>query len=194
MLLTRSCSGPRSQCIGLQGRTQPRLRCFAVSSAATEVAPTEFEWKGSDEFSALEDRKDLPPLPLPAIKTRRRVVLVRHGQSTWNAEGRIQGSSNFSCLTPKGIAQAETTRDMASAVSSVTTLKTLYQLMNQPIYRAAVLLCMPTCCAVTVSLQQQQTCALSAPACRRIIMRYQPAVYRQHCLGYYRHQPLQPQA
>jgi hypothetical protein len=133
MLLTRSCSGPRSQCIGLQGRSQPQLRCVVVSSAATELAPTEFEWKGSDEFSALEDRKDLPPLPLPAIKTRRRVVLVRHGQSTWNAEGRIQGSSNFSCLTPKGIAQAETTRDMASAVSCVSTSSIFSNFADHPV-------------------------------------------------------------
>lgn len=40
------------------------------------------------------------------------MVLVRHGQSTWNAEGRIQGSSNFSVLTKKGEAQAETSRQM----------------------------------------------------------------------------------
>ncbi|KAF6263231.1 phosphoglycerate mutase-like protein [Scenedesmus sp. NREL 46B-D3] len=124
MLLTRSVSGQRSQCIGLQGQKRSWLRCVAVSSAATEVAATEFEWKGSDEFSALEDRKDLPPLPLPPIKTHRRVVLVRHGQSTWNAEGRIQGSSNFSCLTPKGIAQAETTRDMLK--NDVQKFDTLY--------------------------------------------------------------------
>lgn len=48
----------------------------------------------------------------PAIKAAKRVVLVRHGQSTWNAEGRIQGSSNVSVLTPKGEAQAETSRQM----------------------------------------------------------------------------------
>lgn len=112
MLLTRSCSGSPSQCIGWQGRQQQRTRCVVASSAVTEVAASAFEWRGSDEFSSLDDRKDLPPVPLPPIKTRRRVVLVRHGQSTWNAEGRIQGSSNYSCLTPKGIAQAETTRDM----------------------------------------------------------------------------------
>lgn len=56
--------------------------------------------------------QDEPPLRLPSISTRKRVVLVRHGQSTWNAEGRIQGSSDFSELTAKGMAQAETTRDM----------------------------------------------------------------------------------
>ncbi|KAF3782062.1 2-carboxy-D-arabinitol-1-phosphatase [Nymphaea thermarum] len=46
------------------------------------------------------------------IATAKRVVLVRHGQSTWNAEGRIQGSSDFSVLTLKGEAQAETSRQM----------------------------------------------------------------------------------
>ncbi|KAK1354620.1 putative 2-carboxy-D-arabinitol-1-phosphatase [Heracleum sosnowskyi] len=50
--------------------------------------------------------------PFPTIKSAKRVVLVRHGQSTWNAEGRIQGSSNFSVLTEKGEAQAETSRKM----------------------------------------------------------------------------------
>lgn len=42
----------------------------------------------------------------------RRVTLVRHGQSTWNAVSRIQGCSDFSVLTEKGIGQAETARDM----------------------------------------------------------------------------------
>ncbi|KAJ9558873.1 hypothetical protein OSB04_013487 [Centaurea solstitialis] len=48
----------------------------------------------------------------PPVKVAKRVVLVRHGQSTWNAEGRIQGSSDFSILTQKGEAQAETNRQM----------------------------------------------------------------------------------
>lgn len=51
-------------------------------------------------------------VPFPAVKAAKRVVLVRHGQSTWNEEGRIQGSSNFSVLTKKGEAQAETSRLM----------------------------------------------------------------------------------
>ncbi|MED6155480.1 hypothetical protein PIB30_005685 [Stylosanthes scabra] len=50
--------------------------------------------------------------PLPPIRAPKRVVLVRHGQSTWNAEGRIQGSSNFSVLTKKGESQADTSRQM----------------------------------------------------------------------------------
>ncbi|XWS28615.1 hypothetical protein CRYUN_Cryun25bG0085900 [Craigia yunnanensis] len=51
-------------------------------------------------------------VPFHPIKASKRVVLVRHGQSTWNEEGRIQGSSNFSVLTKKGEAQAETSRQM----------------------------------------------------------------------------------
>ncbi|KAG9459016.1 hypothetical protein H6P81_003524 [Aristolochia fimbriata] len=50
--------------------------------------------------------------PLPSIEFAKRVVLVRHGQSTWNEEGRIQGSSDFSVLTAKGEAQAETSKQM----------------------------------------------------------------------------------
>eukprot|EP00210_Caulerpa_lentillifera_P000283 g276.t1 len=65
-----------------------------------------------DEFTSLQDRRDLEPLPLPSVTSRKRVVLVRHGQSTWNAEGRIQGSSNHAILTSLGEAQAETTRQM----------------------------------------------------------------------------------
>ena len=45
---------------------------------------------------------------------------MRHGQSTWNKEGRIQGSSDLSVLTEKGESQAEITREMlqVSPISS----------------------------------------------------------------------------
>jgi 2-carboxy-D-arabinitol-1-phosphatase len=49
---------------------------------------------------------------LREIREAKRVVLVRHGQSTWNEEGRIQGSSDYSVLTSKGESQAETSRQM----------------------------------------------------------------------------------
>lgn len=88
-------------------------RRSAVAAGAIETQEdTRYVWTGTDDFSDLGDRVDAAPLPLPDIDAPRRVVLVRHGQSTWNAEGRIQGSSNLSELTAKGIAQAETTRDM----------------------------------------------------------------------------------
>ncbi|KAL0436329.1 UNVERIFIED_CONTAM: 2-carboxy-D-arabinitol-1-phosphatase [Sesamum radiatum] len=77
--------------------------------------------------SSLQETKKPPPvssderrelltswesIALPPVKAAKRVVLVRHGQSTWNAEGRIQGSSDFSVLTLKGESQAETSRQM----------------------------------------------------------------------------------
>lgn len=77
-----------------------------------------YVWQGSDEYDDLGDRKDEAPLPLPAIDFPVRVVLVRHGQSTWNAEGRVQGSCNLSVLTDKGKGQAQTTRDLVCLTSS----------------------------------------------------------------------------
>ena len=56
-----------------------------------------------------------PGASLPPLRAAKRVALVRHGQSTWNAEGRIQGSSDASVLTPKGEAQAATSRQMLLA-------------------------------------------------------------------------------
>lgn len=86
------------------------------SSTATAEKATQpdYTWKGSDSFTELDDRKDLPPEPLPALSGPKRVVLVRHGQSTWNAEGRVQGSTDFSVLTSKGQSQAHVTRTTVS--------------------------------------------------------------------------------
>ncbi|MBF2000484.1 MAG: histidine phosphatase family protein [Synechococcales cyanobacterium M58_A2018_015] len=40
--------------------------------------------------------------PLPRLLTTTRVILVRHGQSTFNQQGRFQGSSDAAVLTPHG--------------------------------------------------------------------------------------------
>ncbi|WMV35753.1 hypothetical protein MTR67_029138 [Solanum verrucosum] len=84
----------------------PNRPLFAIvrsSSVAQEID------KSSEERT---ESLGLKGLEFPAIKGAKRVVLVRHGQSTWNAEGRIQGSSDFSVLTSKGESQAETSRQM----------------------------------------------------------------------------------
>ena len=62
---------------------------------------------------------------------RGRVTLVRHGQSTWNAEGRMQGSSDVSVLTAKGEAQA---REAAGLLSGVD----FDALFRSPLQRASV--------------------------------------------------------
>ncbi|RZC82309.1 hypothetical protein C5167_045098 [Papaver somniferum] len=63
-------------------------------------------------FVIIKSSSEKSENPFPPIKSAKRVVLVRHGQSTWNEEGRIQGSSNYSVLTKKGESQAETSRQM----------------------------------------------------------------------------------
>ncbi|GAX78478.1 hypothetical protein CEUSTIGMA_g5917.t1 [Chlamydomonas eustigma] len=88
-------------------------RLFQNNSVAAErTANRPWIWTGSDEYTPLNDRTDAPPLLLPTILTETRVAIVRHGQSTWNAESRVQGSSDLSVLTEKGRAQAEATRAM----------------------------------------------------------------------------------
>mmetsp|Transcript_5637 Transcript_5637/g.9740 ORF Transcript_5637/g.9740 Transcript_5637/m.9740 type:complete len:343 (-) Transcript_5637:572-1600(-) len=52
------------------------------------------------------------PVPKPGAKpTSKKVFMVRHGQSSWNTEGKIQGRSNYSVLTEKGEKQAIQTGD-----------------------------------------------------------------------------------
>uniref|UniRef100_M1AAL3 2-carboxy-D-arabinitol-1-phosphatase n=1 Tax=Solanum tuberosum TaxID=4113 RepID=M1AAL3_SOLTU len=87
----------------LHNPNRPLFAIVRSSSVAQEID------KSSEERT---ESLGLKGLEFPAIKGAKRVVLVRHGQSTWNAEGRIQGSSDFSVLTSKGESQAETSRQM----------------------------------------------------------------------------------
>jgi hypothetical protein len=87
-----------------------------VDTGEPDALELKYGWKGADDFSSLNDRVDAPPPPLPPLKRRCRVVLVRHGQSTWNAEGRVQGSSDGSELTDKGKAQARAAGEMVRSV------------------------------------------------------------------------------
>ncbi len=77
-------------------------RCTCAAAVAdAETLESTYKWQGIDQFSELNDRRDVEPLPLPLVTAPLRVVLVR-----------IQGSSDFAVLTPKGEAQADTTRQM----------------------------------------------------------------------------------
>lgn len=46
------------------------------------------------------------PLVINPLAHEKRILLVRHGLSIWNDEGRVQGSSNLSLLSEKGKLQA----------------------------------------------------------------------------------------
>ncbi|KAJ4969997.1 hypothetical protein NE237_003096 [Protea cynaroides] len=84
----------------------PNFLRIRLSSGLQEVEKTPLS--KDKEF----DSQLYASIPFPSITAAKRVILVRHGQSTWNEEGRIQGSSDFSVLTKKGESQAETSRQM----------------------------------------------------------------------------------
>eukprot|EP00898_Chlorokybus_atmophyticus_P007119 jgi/Chlat1/7408/Chrsp6S00595 len=113
-LLLRSSRGALLARASSARRRCSSATCMAVSQVA-EAATTQEEGKKGE--SDKEDFKTAPGagfLCTPSIPLAegKRVVLVRHGQSTWNKEGRIQGSSDHAVLTAKGESQAETNRQM----------------------------------------------------------------------------------
>ena len=57
-----------------------------------------------------------------------RIVLVRHGLSSYNLEHRIQGRDDLSCLTPEGVDQA---RSVGAALAELT----LHSLYSSPLAR-----------------------------------------------------------
>ena len=105
---------PRNRCILFDTLKPIRITSFTIQSSSSSSLT---ELNTSSSSSEVEDDQKLSfkvggTVSFPPLKAAKRVVLVRHGQSTWNAEGRIQGSSDFSILTNKGEAQAETSRQM----------------------------------------------------------------------------------
>lgn len=89
-----------------------RISIIYSSSSLQEIKKPSVSPPPPPDDSEGRDLLSWKSINLPPIRASKRVVLVRHGQSTWNAEGRIQGSSDFSVLTQKGEAQAETSRQM----------------------------------------------------------------------------------
>ncbi|GKA62338.1 probable 2-carboxy-D-arabinitol-1-phosphatase, partial [Tanacetum coccineum] len=88
------------------------LTSFTVRSSSSSLTQPATSSSSEVEDDQKLSLKACGTVSFPSLKAAKRVVLVRHGQSTWNAEGRIQGSSDFSILTNKGEAQAETSRQM----------------------------------------------------------------------------------
>ena len=83
--------------------TRLHSRCRRWQSVLCSINDTGTDGGGGETYV-------VPSSPLlPEVSSVKRITLVRHGQSTWNAIGRMQGSSDFSVLTEKGKSQAETT-------------------------------------------------------------------------------------
>jgi broad specificity phosphatase PhoE len=64
-----------------------------TANASPEIGPTPIDGlrKASIDSEIAFARPEPPELPLPATPPPARLLLVRHGQSTWNREHRIQG-------------------------------------------------------------------------------------------------------
>lgn len=105
------CAAPHhllNRCFSTCSRSHPSFFTVRSSSSLQDIQQSSPEFKEQGGPGSLL----FASAPFPLIKAAKRVVLVRHGQSTWNEEGRIQGSSNFSVLTKKGEVQAETSSQM----------------------------------------------------------------------------------
>ncbi|KAL3345311.1 hypothetical protein AABB24_024328 [Solanum stoloniferum] len=56
---------------------------------------------------AFDFEKATTSLTKKVLDSPKKVTIVRHGLSSWNEESRVQGSSNLSVLSEKGVMQAE---------------------------------------------------------------------------------------
>ncbi|KAK2644038.1 hypothetical protein Ddye_019233 [Dipteronia dyeriana] len=59
---------------------------------------------------AIDFQRATTSLTQKVLSAPKKVTLVRHGLSSWNDEGRVQGSSNLSILTEIGVRQTEMCR------------------------------------------------------------------------------------
>ncbi|KAI4296741.1 hypothetical protein L6164_036670 [Bauhinia variegata] len=86
-----------------------RIRC---SSSRFEAIPEKLTTSSGFSVTggAYDFMKATTSLTGELISSSKKVTLIRHGLSTWNAESRIQGSSDLSTLTDAGVNQAERIR------------------------------------------------------------------------------------
>ncbi|XP_021740594.1 probable 2-carboxy-D-arabinitol-1-phosphatase [Chenopodium quinoa] len=90
-------------------RTRIRIQCSSSSpdfSSSTENFKDTISLTGG----ALEFQKATTSLSSEQLPSPKKITLVRHGLSSWNAESRVQGSSDLSVLTDEGAKQAERCR------------------------------------------------------------------------------------
>ncbi|PNY12382.1 2,3-bisphosphoglycerate-dependent phosphoglycerate mutase [Trifolium pratense] len=80
------------------------LECsLGLAGNKLPTSSTDFSVTGG----AYDFTKGTTSLTNELISSSKKVTLLRHGLSTWNAESRIQGSSDLSVLTEAGVEQAE---------------------------------------------------------------------------------------
>ncbi|GMI77619.1 hypothetical protein HRI_001431200 [Hibiscus trionum] len=93
--------------------SSPGIRCSS-SSAEGPVTADKVENEYSLTGTAYDFERATISLTRESLSSPKKVTLVRHGLSSWNEEGRVQGSSNLSVLTEAGVKQAERCREALS--------------------------------------------------------------------------------
>ncbi|KAL6850165.1 hypothetical protein ACP4OV_020792 [Aristida adscensionis] len=92
-----------------------RLRVLTIKASQTGLTDVSVQSPPGNEASvtgaAYSFRGATTSLTNEILTSSKKITLVRHGLSTWNAESRVQGSSNLSVLTETGVKQAEKCRD-----------------------------------------------------------------------------------
>ncbi|KAF0917569.1 hypothetical protein E2562_020944 [Oryza meyeriana var. granulata] len=92
-----------------------KLRVLTIKAAQSGVNNVSVESPPGNEASvtgaAYGFRGATTSLTNEILTSSKKITLVRHGLSSWNAESRVQGSSNLSVLTETGAKQAEKCRD-----------------------------------------------------------------------------------
>ncbi|KAI5657075.1 hypothetical protein M9H77_25868 [Catharanthus roseus] len=95
-----------------------RVLCFS-SGPDLHIATGIVQKSGNDASltgGAYDFEKATTSLTGKSLSSPKKVTLLRHGLSTWNQEGRVQGSSNLSVLTETGVRQAEKCRKALSDI------------------------------------------------------------------------------
>ncbi|XP_021726450.1 probable 2-carboxy-D-arabinitol-1-phosphatase isoform X1 [Chenopodium quinoa] len=90
-------------------RSRIRIHCSSSSPDFSSITEN-FKDAISLTGGALDFQKATTSLSSEQLSSPKKITLVRHGLSSWNAESRVQGSSDLSVLTDEGAKQAERCR------------------------------------------------------------------------------------
>ncbi|KAL5772433.1 hypothetical protein ACOSP7_012033 [Xanthoceras sorbifolium] len=88
-----------------------RVACSNSSPESPATAAEKLLDDASVTGGAIDFQRATTSLTQKLLSSPKKVTLVRHGLSSWNDEGRVQGSSNLSVLTEIGVRQAERCRE-----------------------------------------------------------------------------------
>ncbi|XP_025814942.1 probable 2-carboxy-D-arabinitol-1-phosphatase [Panicum hallii] len=121
-LPTRPSPSAFSRPLPIPGRARPtrlrslttgKLRAFSIKPSHSGLSEVSVQSLPDTEVTgaAYSFTGATTSLTNKILTSSKKITLVRHGLSSWNAESRVQGSSNLSVLTETGAKQAEKCRD-----------------------------------------------------------------------------------